>query len=41
MAQPSQEERRIRQVYATRGASGKAALYNWQRQDVIYMVYRD
>ena len=41
MGQPDQEEERIRQVYARRDASGKTALYYWQRQDVIYMVYRD
>jgi len=41
MGQINQEARRVRQVYAKRDASGKAALYNWQRQDVIYMVYRD
>jgi SAM-dependent methyltransferase len=41
MGQPEREEGRIRQVYARRDSSGKAALYHWQRQDVIYMVYRD
>lgn len=40
MGQPNQEERRIRQVYAKRDASGKPALYHWQRQDNIYIIYR-
>ncbi len=40
LSKMSQEERRIRQVYAKRDASGKPALYHWQRQDTLYLIYR-
>jgi len=41
MGKIENEELRIRQAYARREASGKAALYSWSRPDAIYMGYRE
>ncbi|MBM4289735.1 MAG: class I SAM-dependent methyltransferase [Deltaproteobacteria bacterium] len=35
------EESRIRTIYARRDASGKTALYGWDRLDSTYMAYRN
>jgi SAM-dependent methyltransferase len=37
---PSEEEARIRSVYAHRDRSGKRALYAWSNPDVLLNVYR-